>query len=256
MPSTSPIPPRLVLAEQVLQRLNQAAQGTEVWEDSAVNTNEMLHAGARVCDLRLADIQGGALPEEEPCLFLDKHWQAARGVPADSTFFFVARDAQPNYLTLRTFSRLGYLSLLPRFAHALEGLPLDLSESRSWTWDHDNTTSTGRPTYRRAYVLSVLLKAEMPFWAASWLKNAADDVCTSTDARADRCLFQLGDEAKLPEGALSSYESTREGWLVGCPDTASAEQVAKALFSDCRVQVNARRGRGAAGAELRVALPA
>jgi hypothetical protein len=234
-PTTLEVPSRLALAEKVLGLMKGAAQGTEVWEDSAVNT--------------------GQFPEENHDAFLHKHWQAARRAPADSTFFFVARQAEPNYLTLRTFSRLGYLAMLPRLARALEGLPVDLDEDRSWTWDHENLTPAGRPTYRRAYVLSVLLKSELPFKSERWLKKAAQDVCDSVDERTDQCVFQMRENAKLPSELVTAYETTKAGWVVDCADAKAAQKVAGALFSDCKVEFKPVKGKGEKQVQLVVALP-
>lgn len=251
-------PPGLVLAEAVLGHMKEAARGTAVWEDSAVNTNEMLHAGTRLCDLEVLDIQQVkdiSFLREHFGAFLYKHWLAAQGVPADSTSYFVARNAEPGHLTLRTRSRLGYLEMLPRFAKALDGLPLALSEARSWTWDLTNLTPAGRPTHLRIYALTVLLENKQPFKAKRWLTTAAADVCSSQSDLADQCIFQMLENAKLSREAVCAYEPTRSGWLVDCADAKSAKVVAGALFAGCRVEARAVGARAEKQVQMAVTLP-
>lgn len=236
--TTPAVPAGLALAETVLVRLKALAEGTELWWDSSINTNEMLGPGKRFADLVL----DSECPKSEGYnRFLDKHWQAAAGAKSDSTNFFVARDAEPKSLTLRTFARLDYLRALTAFANALDGLPVELSEDRSWTWDHQVKTSKDRPLHRTAYLLHIGLTATKPFKASAWLKTAGEDICASEDPRADRCVMQLMEEADISYGSVFSYGRTKGGFELECEDEKVAERVKQGLFADC--QVKTTRGR-------------
>lgn len=130
-----------------------------------------------------------------------------------------------------------------------------MDEDRSWTWDHETLTPAGRPTHLRAYVLNILLKETLPFKAERWLKSAAKDVCLSQDERADQCVFQLRENARLPSELVTAYEPTQSGWIVDCADAKGAQKVADALFADCKVESKPVKGRGEKQVQLVVALP-
>lgn len=255
-------PAGLLLAEDVLRRLKAATADTPLWEDSAVNTNEMLQAGTPLCDIKLAADQLSSADTSKKSkamkldgLFLEKHWRCALGEKAEGTAFFVARKAEPRYLKLRTFSRLGYLQALPRIAHALEGLDIDLYEDRSWTWDHKHLTPAGRPTDRTIFLLTIALNEGRPFNADRWLKSAAPHLCVSLDERADHCVFQMLENAKLPRGLANGYQTTPDGFVIDCRDTESATKIAEALFQDCQCNVSVLSGRASKQVQLEVTLP-
>lgn len=238
------IAPRLALAEQVLSLLKPLAQGTPLWEDSAWTSNEMLQRGTPFSELVL---NTDCTRNDESARFLQKHWLAAEGAPVDATAFFVAKEAGPRWLTLRTKSRLAYRQALVDFAQALDGLPVYLEESRSWTWERGEDvgeqagsdgaslrTQGSRPSrHRTVYLLSVYLGEKRPFEAGVWLRHAGRDICTSVDARADRCLFELVAEAGLPKGLAHAWSPTAQGFEVTCANEAAAQRVIQALFSDC-----------------------
>lgn len=229
-----------MLAETVLARLKPLTRDTSLWYDTAINTNEMLGPGVRFADLVL---DSECKKSEGYRRFLDKHWQAAAGGKTDPTGFFVARSAEPAWLTIRTFSRLDYLAALKPFAQALDGLPVVLDEERSWTWDSSTPTSKNRPLYRTAYLLNIELQAAQPFKASAWLKTAGHDVCASKDARADRNVFQLAEEVDLPSGTVISHASTKAGFEMECPSVEAAHKLKDAVFGDCRFEVVAGRKR-------------
>lgn len=248
--SSPDIPAGLALAEQVLERLKPLAQGTPLWEDSAWTTNEMLQRGPSFAGMVLSC---ECAPDEGYERFLHKHWLAAEGAPADSTNFFVAKDPSPRWLTLRTRSRLGYRKALVDFAKALNGLPVSLEESRSWTWE-PSAVPGGRSRHSTVYVLTVYLAEKRPFQASAWLRNAGQDLCASEDPRADRCAFELVAEAGLPPGLVISWSPTVQGLELTCSNLAAAQRVGQAVFADCAIQEIEKPARSTE-ASLKVALP-
>jgi hypothetical protein len=229
-----PTPPGLLLAEDILGRMRELVRDTDLWDDSSINTNEMLGPGTSFAKLRLdKDVRKA----DRYNRFLDKHWQAIDRVKDDTTNFFVARNPAPQYITIRTFSRLAYVQALKDWAKALDGMPVELHEDRSWTWDHEHLTSTGNALHKHAYVLGVSLTADQPFKAAKWLKTAGQYVCSREDERADRCIFQLAEEAGLPSGTFHAVEYTRTGYILESETTAGAERVRDKLFTDCNVKL-------------------
>jgi len=256
-----PKAPRLALAEQVLSLLRPLAQGTPLWEDSAWTSNEMLQRGTPFCELVL---NADCARNEDSGRFLQKHWLADQGAPADATAFFVAKEAGPRWLTLRTKSRLAYRQALVDFAQVLDGLPVYLEESRSWTGERGEQagsdgasprTRRGQPSrHRTVYLLTVYLGEKRPFEAGVWLRHAGLDICTSIDARADRCLFELVAEAGLPTGLAHVWAPTAQGFEVTCANEAAARRVIQALFSDCPAP-SMEKGPVRPEVVFRVALP-
>lgn len=230
--SKTNVPAGLALAEKVLALLREAAQDTPLWDASKIRT-EAMHGptGSLGSMVLMADS-----PKEPWKRFLSMHWEALGRKPGERASSFVADRAEPRSLEVSITSRLGYLEFLKRAAKLLDGLPVSLEEDTSWTWDHNERTSVGRPMHRTVYLLMVSLNAAVPFKAAAWLKKSAAHVCASSDERADRCMFQLAQEAGM-EHAISSYEWTRTGVVLETSSTAVADKVQKKLFGDCKVNI-------------------
>lgn len=229
MTKLTTIPAGLLLAEDVLSLLKAAAEPTPLWAACSVRTNEM-HGPTGAFDTLVLHSEMPA-KEKRWELFLAKHWDNADGKKQDGTNFFVAKNAAPTFLEVRTFERLGYIDFVQTVARLLDGLPIALNEDRSWTWDHKVLTTVGRPLYKRAYLLRVDLDSGGKFNAKKWLSKAMNDISPSLDERATRCPFQLAQEAGI-EG-LSSADYTKTGWILEAYTTDTLERLQKEVFSDC-----------------------
>lgn len=234
--SKTNVPEGLAFAEKVLVLLREAADGTPLWETSSIRTDAMHGPTGPLGAMVLA----ADAPKEPWKRFLSMHWAALDRKPGEKASSFVADRAEPRSVQISTTSRLGYLAFLAKAAKFLDGLPVALEEDTSWTWDHDEPTSVGRPTHRTVYRLTISLNAPAAFKAAAWLKKASTHVCASVDERADRCMFQLAHEAGL-EHAISSYEWTRKGVVLETASVAMAQKVQQKMFGDCKVRIGAAK---------------
>lgn len=230
--SKTNIPAGLALAESVLALLREAAEGNALWESSSIRTDAM-HGPQGPLGSMVLTVDA---PKEPWARFLSIHWEALDRKPGERSSFFVAERAEPRSLEVSTTSRLGYLAFLKKASKLLDGLPVALEEDTSWTWDHLERTSVGRPTHRTVYRLVISLDAKTPFNAVAWLKKSAAHVCASSDERAGRCMFQLAQEAGL-EHAVSSYEWTRKGVVLEMASTSVAGKVQQKMFGDCKVHI-------------------
>lgn len=227
------VPAGLLLAEKVLFMLKGVAESTTLWDSCSVKTNEMMGP--------TGPFSGVVLHAERPAkderyaLFLAKHWAAVGATEKDSTYFFVARDASPSSLEIRTFERLGYLEFVRAAATALNGMTVELEENRSWTWDMHVKTSAGRSLYRRAYELRVRFVPGAEFNAKKWLATALDDICGHLDERADRCPFQLAEEAGI--AGLNATEYTSKGFVLESFETKPLKQMQEKVFADCKTKL-------------------
>lgn len=224
------IPAGLLLAERILGVLKEVSESTPLWDASSVKTNEMMGPTGSFSQVVLhAEVPG---EDERYTLFLAKHWAAVGATEKDPTYFFVARDAEPSCLEIRTFERLGYIDFVRAAATALNGMPVQLEEDRSWTWDMHVKTSAGQSLYKRAYLLRVKLVSGEVFNAKKWLASAMDDICASLDERAGRCPFQLAQEAGI-EG-MNCAEYTKTGFILESYETKTLKRIQTEVFSDCK----------------------
>lgn len=230
--SKTNIPAGLTLAESVLALLREAAEGTALWESSSIRTDAM-HGPQGPLGSMVLTVDA---PKEPWARFLSIHWEALDRKPGERASFFVAERAEPRSLEVSTTERLGYLAFLKKASKLLDGLPVALEEDTSWTWDHKTLTRMGRPTHRTVYRLVVSLNAKTPFKAGAWLKKSSSHVCASSDERADRCMFQLAQEAGL-EHAVLSYEWTPKGVVLETASTSVAGKVQQKMFGDCKVNM-------------------
>lgn len=238
--TSASVPAGLLLAEDVLSRMREAVRSTPVWEDSRLNTNEMLERGTSFANLRLDQ---DCTDDTRYLRFLRKHWDAADKKEQDPTGYFVARNAEPRSLALVVESRLAYLNALPALAQALDGLPVGLSETTSWRWDQSCRTKSGKPTHRVLHQLTVDFKCPRPLSARAWLKSAGAHLCWSLDTRADQCLFQALEDAGIETGGSMSLNVTRTGVEISCMTQAIAETIRTRLFSDCSTTYKPRKAK-------------
>lgn len=236
------VPAGLLLAEQVLGILKGVADSTPLWDSCSVKTNEMLGPTGPFSQLVLRSEQ----PKDEHSylLFLAKHWAALWPTGNLTSDFFMARNVEPQWLTIRTLERLGYAEFVKAAAKALDGLPVELDEDRSWTWDMHVKTSAGKSLYHRAYELIVYFKPGAKFNAKKWLVTAMQDVCESLDERATRCPFQLAQDAGI-EG-MSSAEHTKTGLILEAYTTAPLKQMQTKVFGDCKTKLVEAKKNGMA----------
>ena len=224
------VPAGLLLAERILGVLKEVSENTPLWDSCSVKTNEMMGPTGPFSQVVLqAEVPG---ENERYSLFLAKHWAAVGAAEKDSTYFFVARNAEPSYVEVHTFERLGYIDFVRAAATALNGMPVELEEDRSWSWDMHVKTSAGRSLYKRAYELRVRFVPGAVFNTKKWLASAMGDICASLDERAGRCPFQLAEEAGI-EG-MNSADYTKTGFILESYETKPLKRIQAAVFSDCK----------------------
>lgn len=216
--------------EAVLKALREAARGTSLFANSTIS-----HPCISICKLDKLYLNGeGEYKWQE--LFHNHYEEALRdpAQPAKSDRYLYQRA--PDWLRWRTPDRLAYAEHLPRLVEALRGLPVSVSDDRSWVWlrDSQSTRPGGRSQYKAVYELFLSFNNHAQFDPDRFLA-ARRPVCESLDPRADRCIFELAEDAGVPVND-GSYGWTKTGFNLRVWRKDRAEELRK-VFPDCAVSL-------------------
>lgn len=157
-------------------------------------------------------------------------------------FAHVEELSQKNYVIFRTPERFVAIEHFEAIAGIIQAAGAHVHYNPSWNWVPITSPGKRRNRYQHVYELCVTPNSsftwEMPI------------ICTKRDPRADRCIFELLEEAGIAV-LDASYDWTPGGFALTIYANGETASKVCELFGDATVVRSSKRGRHEINVEFR-----